>query len=93
MSDKPLTYYVTHPGAAGVAVASLLAGSFDLIEPALGFLAATVGTWYPLLGTLSSIAGMVPALPAGLFEDLFLFGAVAYAGLLLYRLYTDATDT
>jgi len=90
--DRDLGYWLTHPAAATAAVATAMVGSVDMIEPLFAFLTATVTTWFPLLSTLRSVAGVVPSLPTGLFEQLFLIGALAYAGILVADLINNATD-
>lgn len=90
--DRDLGYWLTHPVAAVATIATATAGSVDMIEPVFAFLTATVTTWFPLLSTLRSIAGVVPSLPTGLFEQLFLIGALAYAGVLVADLINNATD-
>jgi hypothetical protein len=81
--EKGVSYWLTHPGAATAAIATAAVSSVDLLDPLLTFATASVETWFPLLSTLTSVADMVPALPAETFETLFLIGALAYAAILV----------
>jgi len=90
--DRSLVWYLTHPGAMLGAVATVLVSSVDLVEPLVVMLTTTVSTWFPLLSTLNSIAGIVPELPARLFQKLFLAGAVAYVVILVGQLISDLTN-
>lgn len=90
--DRGLGYWLTHPGAATAAVGTAAVSSVDLVDPLFAFLTASVETWFPLLSTLTSVADMVPALPTGTFQTLFLVGALAYAAILVADLVEKARD-
>lgn len=90
MPDRDLGDYVTHPWMlVSVGIASVTSG-LGFIDPLLGFLTATSGTWFAGLGVLSTLASQLAFLPAGLMNRVFLVGAVAFALIQAYRLWKAA---
>ncbi|MEA5408613.1 hypothetical protein VB773_14230 [Haloarculaceae archaeon H-GB2-1] len=67
-------------------LASIVAALGAGFDPFVQFAVATVQTWFPLLSTFSSIASLVTWIPTTLFRQVFLAGALVYAGILLTNL-------
>lgn len=85
--------WTTVVGGLGFAGQSL--GVVDPVGLAMGLttmITSTAGTWFPLLGVLKGLGGMVAWIPTSLAEQAFIVGAVLYAGYLVLSLFDSWTD-
>jgi uncharacterized protein (DUF697 family) len=77
---------VRHPLAAVSAGVGLISQGLGFLDPVLGLVGgllaavgSTAGTWFPLLGVLSTLGEGLAFIPAATVNNLFLVGAVVYA--------------
>jgi hypothetical protein len=83
--DSRLVRLIKHPWTMFTTGIAALVQGFGLADPfgmAVGLihvLGATAGTWFPLLGVLNAIGGLVEVIPKAAMQTLFIVGAVIYA--------------
>jgi hypothetical protein len=89
---------IRHPWTTVVGGLGLAGQSLGVVDP-LGLtmglatmITSTAGTWFPLLGVLKGLGGMVAWIPTSLAEQAFIVGAVLYAGYLALSLFDSWTD-
>ncbi|WP_436924926.1 hypothetical protein [Halosimplex amylolyticum] len=80
--ERSIGYWITHPWMGVGAVVAGLAGSLD---PLFQLITGLVPMVYPIVSTLSSVGGLVPAIPTGLVQDAFVIFGLAYVGLMAVR--------
>lgn len=68
-----------HPYSAVAGGLAIISGYLGMLDPLLQLIGATAGTWYPLIGILWRLGGMIPAVPKGAMSMLFIGGTVVYA--------------
>lgn len=78
-----------HPLTAVSSAIAMVGHLFGFLDPLFGLagsvlaiVGATAGTWFPLLGVLSSLGEGLAFIPAAAMNNLFLVGAVVYAAYL-----------
>lgn len=68
---RELGYYLTHPLALGAA-------AFGVLEGVLTVFASAPDLWFPIVGALWRLGGLVPWLPGQLLTEIAVVGFVAY---------------
>lgn len=79
MDKERIKETLTHPLTAltGTATA-VFADPFVLIDTLATTIASTTGLWYPLIGGISRLGGIVGWIPADLARQMLLVGLVVY---------------
>lgn len=83
-----LATLVYHPYTAVTTALGVTGQSLGVVDP-FGLLVgladmvmSTAGTWFPILGAMRHLGGLVGFVPAGLAEQAFVVGAVIYVAYL-----------
>ncbi|MFC7047279.1 hypothetical protein ACFQH6_19390 [Halobacteriaceae archaeon GCM10025711] len=75
--------YASHPFTGLVGVFAVVSG---VLDPFVQLVSATAGLWFPFLSVGSTLAGSIPAIPAGVAEQAFQIGAAVYLLIVGWRL-------
>lgn len=96
--DGGLDDWLRHPWASVSAGLGLAGHGLGVVDPVgllggvFSIVVGTAGTWFPLLGVIRHLGGLVAFIPAALAENAFVVGGLLYASYLALTLVGSWTD-
>jgi hypothetical protein len=88
-----LSRLVSRPVGLAASGLTLVSGWLGMLDPAIQFVSATAGTWFPAIAVGSQwVLPQIPAVPDGFGTDLIIAAAVVYVAILLSRLGRKAKE-